>query len=292
MKAAYRHPLIAGVIILVFSSIFLRQTAEAGVGNTITQPRFQAAKQDQFIENGSRGIGICMKQNCRFYPLEIILWHEAINDTLDGEKILITYTPTTGTMSAYSHKLNFNLKSSEIFENGDLLLSGATPPSSTSFWSQIDGTAKANSLASPSRPNLQPIAFDYIQWQHWKAVHPGSTILSRSTGLLRPYGIDPYEDYYRNTITPAGTKPVGILPAKTPVIGLSSGNTYRAYEIDKIPIGITRDTFAGKKIEIIRDAQDFIIIQDQNSKRLHPSVRTYWFAWKNAHPKTTLFTSR
>jgi hypothetical protein len=43
---------------------------------------------------------------------------------------------------------------------------------------------------------LHTIPFDVAYWKNWKKLYPNSKILSKDTGFNRPYGADPYGDYY------------------------------------------------------------------------------------------------
>ena len=43
---------------------------------------------------------------------------------------------------------------------------------------------------------LERIPFDVAYWKDWKQLYPNSKVLSRDTGSARPYGADPYGDYY------------------------------------------------------------------------------------------------
>ena len=47
---------------------------------------------------------------------------------------------------------------------------------------------------------LERLPFDVAYWKEWKKLYPESKVLSRDTGSMRPYGADPYGDYYSNDL--------------------------------------------------------------------------------------------
>ena len=45
---------------------------------------------------------------------------------------------------------------------------------------------------------MERIPFDLTYWKDWKEIYPDGKILSQDIGNIRPYGADPYSDYYIN----------------------------------------------------------------------------------------------
>lgn len=66
---------------------------------------------------------------------------------------------------------------------------------SKSLWSQALGEGIVGKYATVK---LHKIPFDVAYWKDWKELYPDSKVLSRDTGSVRPYGADPYGDYYTN----------------------------------------------------------------------------------------------
>ena len=59
---------------------------------SIDNPKFVPLKEaDQWIEDNELVITIDYKGVKRVYPLQILVWHEIVNDTIAGDPILITY---------------------------------------------------------------------------------------------------------------------------------------------------------------------------------------------------------
>jgi len=59
---------------------------------SIDNPRFVSLPgADQWIQDNELVIAIIYKGVKRVYPLQILVWHEIVNDTIAGDPILVTY---------------------------------------------------------------------------------------------------------------------------------------------------------------------------------------------------------
>ncbi len=59
---------------------------------SIDYPKFVSLKEaDQWIEDNELVLAIIYKGVKRVYPLQIMVWHEIVNDTIAGDPLLITY---------------------------------------------------------------------------------------------------------------------------------------------------------------------------------------------------------
>ena len=59
---------------------------------SIDNPKFVPLDEaDQWIEDNELVLGITYKGVKRVYPLQIMVWHEIVNDTIAGDPLLITY---------------------------------------------------------------------------------------------------------------------------------------------------------------------------------------------------------
>jgi hypothetical protein len=101
-----------------------------------------------------------------------------------------------------------------------------------SLWSQAMSQAIVGKLAGVK---LERIPFDVAYWKDWKQLYPDSKVLSRDTGSSRPYGVDPYGDYYTNSevLFPIA-KHDDRLGLKEIVIGFENNGQYKAYRLKDI----------------------------------------------------------
>jgi len=59
---------------------------------SIDNPKFVSlGEADQWIEDDELILGITYKGIKRVYPLQIMVWHEIVNDVISGDPLLITY---------------------------------------------------------------------------------------------------------------------------------------------------------------------------------------------------------
>ena len=59
---------------------------------SIDNPKFVTLSEaDQWIEDNELILGITYKGVKRVYPLQIMVWHEIVNDIIAGDPLLITY---------------------------------------------------------------------------------------------------------------------------------------------------------------------------------------------------------
>ena len=59
---------------------------------SIDNPKFVPLDEaDQWIEDNELVLGIIYKGVKRVYPLQIMVWHEIVNDTIATDPLLITY---------------------------------------------------------------------------------------------------------------------------------------------------------------------------------------------------------
>ena len=59
---------------------------------SIDNPRFVSLQEaDQWIQDNELVIAIIYKGVKRVYPLQILVWHEVVNETIAGDPILVTY---------------------------------------------------------------------------------------------------------------------------------------------------------------------------------------------------------
>ena len=59
---------------------------------SIDNPKFVTLDEaDQWIEDDELILGITYKGVKRVYPLQIMVWHEIVNDIIAGDPLLITY---------------------------------------------------------------------------------------------------------------------------------------------------------------------------------------------------------
>jgi hypothetical protein len=120
---------------------------------------------------------------------------------------------------------------------------------SKSLWSQAMAEGIVGKYAGTK---LERVPFDVAYWKEWKQLYPDSKILSRDTGSNRPYGVDPYGDYYTNSdvLFPVSNKD-NRLGLKEIVVGFENKGQYKAYKLQEIEDNkVINDQVNGKSITL------------------------------------------
>jgi hypothetical protein len=137
----------------------------------------------------------------RAYPLSILLWHEIVNDTLNGRSIVITYCPLCNSGLAFERSVNgrtLDFGTTGILHNANLVMYDRQ---TESWWQQLSGTAVVGEMNGIQLPLLPT---NLIAWGDFKANFPTGEVLSIFTGFDRRYGENPYINY--DSLVSQGTK--------------------------------------------------------------------------------------
>lgn len=140
-------------------------------------------------------LGFFDGENAIAYPLQILDWHEIINDEVDNFPFAITYCPLTGTGIGWERTINGNPTTfgvSGLIYNNNLI---PYDRQTNSNWSQMRLDCVNGPLINTEIKTFQLLE---IRWFAWKEIFPQSKVLSTNTGVDRPYGLYPYGDYKTN----------------------------------------------------------------------------------------------
>jgi hypothetical protein len=57
----------------------------------LLNPTFFSQKDVTFLQENDKVIGVTIAGESKAYPIKILNWHEAVNDTLGGQDIVVTF---------------------------------------------------------------------------------------------------------------------------------------------------------------------------------------------------------
>jgi hypothetical protein len=166
---------------------------------SIDNPKFISVQEaSKFLEDSELVLGLNVNGDIRVYPLQILVWHEIVNDEVGDVPVAVTYCPLCFTNQVFNRSLDDGQEVVEFGTSGKLYNSNLVmyDRTSKSLWSQALAEGIVGKYAGTK---LQRVPFDVAYWKEWKQLYPDSKILSRDTGSNRPYGVDPYGDYYTNS---------------------------------------------------------------------------------------------
>ncbi len=128
----------------------------------------------------------------RAYPVQIMIWHEIVNDTVAGTPLALTYCPLCNSALAFDRRSGDRLltfgTSGQLYRSDLVMYDRQTE----SLWSQLEGRAVAGHLTGTE---LERLPVQVVTWEQWRDAHPDGLVLSRDTGAQRTYGSNPYVGY-------------------------------------------------------------------------------------------------
>ena len=256
---------------------------------SIDDPKFVSVEEaDAWIQDNELVLAIIYKGVERVYPLQIMVWHEIVNDKIAGDPVLITYCPLCGSGIAYERKIEgqeVEFGTSGKLYNSNLVMYDRK---TDSYWSQIDGKAIVGELAGQE---LKAISIDTVVWRDWKKARPGSEVLSQDTGFNRNYGRDPYGSYYEDSFLffSVENEDDRVHP-KTVIFGIEINSEFKAYKEDDLKdMGAIEDVVGGVNIKVERDEVGIVKVTNLDTGEEIVKERDFWFAWYAFHPETELY---
>lgn len=188
----------------------------------IDSPRFESIDSaDKWIEDLEPVILLDHENEVRAYPIQILTWHEIVNDEISGDPVVVTFCPLCNTALVFRRPvvdgeiLTFGTSGNLRFS--DLVM---WDRQTESWWQQFSGDAIVGDLTGTK---LESLPAATISWADFKSKYPDGQVLSIQTGFQRSYGRNPYAGYDNINSHPFAF--VGDLdnelPAMTRVVGIS-----------------------------------------------------------------------
>ena len=181
----------------------------------IDNPQFTSVKEaDTWLKPVEPVLALQAGDEVRAYPLQILIWHEIVNDTVGGVPVAVTFCPLCNTAIVFERQIDGRVL--DFGTTGRLRYSNLImyDRQTESWWQQAEGDAIAGEFTGRQ---LKFVPAAIISWADFKANYPGGQVLSRETGFNRSYGQNPYLGYddvnnppflYRGPQTPDRLPPV------------------------------------------------------------------------------------
>jgi hypothetical protein len=255
----------------------------------ISKPDCVSANDARHVRPKDRVVGVDIDGEPRAYPISILNHHEIVNDTLRGTPIAVTYCPLCDSAVVFDRRTPIGEREfgvSGLLYNSNVLMYDRAD--AESLWSQI--TMAGVSGPGSGQP-LKPVASELTTWQDWLSRHPDTTVMSTKTGHRRNYRRSPYAQYFKTQRLMFPVSPASdLLPAKMPVLGVWSGNAFKAYPQSAFDKTKTRidDVLNGKKLTIEYSLKDQSMRVSSADDDVH-WMYSFWFAWYAFHPETEVF---
>jgi hypothetical protein len=158
----------------------------------IDEPRFLAASDVDFLEPQEPVIELVLAGEARAYPIQILMWHEIVNDEVAGAPVAVTFCPLCNTAIVFDRRLDgrmFDFGTTGNLRHSDLVMYDRQ---TESWWQQFGGRALVGTLVGK---RLEQLPARIVSWREFRSQHPEGLVLSRDTGHDRTYGQNPYGGY-------------------------------------------------------------------------------------------------
>lgn len=244
-----------------FSTNFARRTVEwdeifsggppkDGIPS-IDTPEFESiAAGDEWLDETEPVILFQQGDVARAYPLSILIWHEIVNDEVNGQPVSVTFCPLCNASIAFDRNFDgqvLDFGTTGRLRNSDLLMYDRQ---TETWWQQFTGEGVIGTYAGEQ---LTFLPSQVMAWGDFKSRFPEAQVLARPRDngrLTRSYGSNPYVGYdssdepflFRGEIDPR-------LHPVARVAGLTTETSARAYAFDLLTErGVVEDEFDGRAI--------------------------------------------
>ena len=161
--------------------------------SSIDNPQFISPDEAQeWLADNEPVIALEIDGEARAYPLQIVTWHEIINDVVADVPVAVTFCPLCNSAITFDRRLDgevYEFGTSGLLRNSDLVMYDRT---TEGLWQQFTGEAIAGDLAGAQ---LTFLASSIVSFADFREGHPDGVVLSRDTGFSRRYGENPYVGY-------------------------------------------------------------------------------------------------
>jgi len=254
-------------------------------------------ERGKLLVPSDRVVGVELGDEARAYPLRLLRWHEAVNDTIGGRAIAVTYSPLSGGIAVWDRNLDgetleFGV-SGRLLDSNTILYDRRPAGGSSSLWHQLTGQALTGPTAGAQ---LEPLPASLQTWADWIQIHPETTVMAPDPDSKRLYKRDPYHSYRGSQVL---RFPVDPLPPQGPLeikdvvatVGFSGGNISFALPYLEAAVGESHGTWAtvhGEDVFLIDfDAEigTFSITPRDDDVPAPPVRFGSWFQWYALEPE-------
>jgi hypothetical protein len=172
------------------------------------------AERGKYLVSNDLVIGIVHRGVARAWPLRVMGWHEAANDTVGGLSVMVAWSPLAGTARVFESSVDG--RDLEFVSSG--LLAESMPlfytrNDTVSLWSSVSGAAVSGPAAAAAQ-RLQDLPSVVCNWSAWREMHPETKVPWPDPEYRKRYQSDPYFSYrhggrLRFPVTGDFEKPLG-----------------------------------------------------------------------------------
>ena len=223
---------------------------------SIDDPKFvSVGEAGEWLQNVEPVIYVEINGDARAYPIQVLMWHEIVNDEVGGEPVSVTFCPLCNTAIAFERTVNGQVL--DFGTTGRLRYSNLImyDRQTETWWQQGPGEAIAGEMTGTELVKVPAVI---IAWEDFMHNYPDGKVLSRETGFVRDYGRNPYAGYDDVNQSPflyRGPETPGVLLPMARILGIEIGGEVVAYPYDVLQEeGVINDTVGGTEIAVLWSA--------------------------------------
>lgn len=168
----------------------------------IDDPVYAPISEIDFIDDDNEGVIVVeINGDVKAFPIQILIWHEIVNDEVGGVPVTITYCPLCNSALVFERQFGDRLldfgTSGELYQSALVMYDRQTE----SLWAHFTGEGIVGHYAGAQ---LQLVPAQTLGWASFTESFPEAEVLTLDTGADRPYGENPYVGY-----DDASTDPIG-----------------------------------------------------------------------------------
>ncbi|MCL1601369.1 MAG: DUF3179 domain-containing protein [Actinomycetia bacterium] len=157
----------------------------------IDDPQFiSVSDADVWLNDVEPVLVVDIDGDVRAYPIQIMMWHEIVNDTVGGIPLAVTYCPLCNSAVSFERTVRgveTTFGTSGNLYNANLVMYDRA---TESLWNQLDGRAVIGVLTGDV---LTQVPSTTMSWSTLRDSRPNAKVLDRDrTGASRNYGTNPY----------------------------------------------------------------------------------------------------
>lgn len=210
--------------------------------------------------------------DARAYPLQILIFHEIVNDVVGSLPVAVTFCPLCNASIVFDRKLSgtvLDFGTTGKLRKSDLVMYDRK---TESWWQQFTGEGI---VGHHSGAKLVQLPSAIVSFGDFRVAYPLGRVLSRETGYVRQYGRNPYRGYDRIDDQPFLLKdPVDPrLPAMERVLGISKDGATRIYPISVLDTHAVINDQIGKEPVVVLSREGLLSPLDAESIRDSREIR-------------------
>ena len=196
------------------------------------------------------------------YPINILNFHEMVNDVIGGDPVLITYCPLCVSGVVFSRAVDGQTltfgNTSALYQSDLVMYDHQTG----TYWFQVAGEAVVGTMTGSHRDSLPSAP---MPWGRWKSLHPDTLLLTGVEGDWKPFCAASYGNRigsgYQEIVNdeqfafPVDKEKLdGRLPAGEMVLTVETGGAMTAFPLTAIGEGAVNAEVGSEVVVVFTEA--------------------------------------